>query len=146
MPPSQKSSGKGDFLKGLLLRLFDLPTSANLPIVDANVKATLRIGADPGFVHDGRAISPIIRQWNENANFAFQTFRITVFHFSDPSPHFAAHLKLAKLLNWAPQKILEKKQIMVESILKNCIDDFIAFSFYTFLQYISRSDRTTFLD
>ncbi len=39
----------------------DIPPQANLAVIDSNVEPTLRVVTDPCFVHDGSAVSTVVR-------------------------------------------------------------------------------------
>ena len=54
--------------------------NADLAVVDAQMKATVRVRTNPGFKYDRRAFSAVIRQRHKNTGGAFLAYWVDFFH------------------------------------------------------------------
>src|SRR5882672_1734927 len=71
----------------LFLRLTHHLAEADLAVIDANVEATTRIGAYPGFERDRRAVPSIVREWDQDSGIALSAVGQLHFHETNSSPH-----------------------------------------------------------
>jgi hypothetical protein len=67
-----------------LSRHTDCPSHTDFAVIDPEIISAIRIGAHPCFVANGSPISPVIRQWYQNALLAPQALWKVALHVYHP--------------------------------------------------------------
>jgi hypothetical protein len=102
----------------LLVALADTATERNLPIVDPDVEPTLRVGAHPGLMANGRSLAAIVGKRKKDPRFALETLRKSRFIHVGPSPR-RDEFPIPKTSNpWTPWIILLERLLEIKDVPK----------------------------
>jgi len=103
---------------GLLVALADTATQRDLPIVDPDVEPTLRVGAHPGLIANGRSLAAIVGKRKKDPRFALETLRKSRFIHLGPSPR-RDEFPIPKTSDpWTPWIILLERLLEIKYVPK----------------------------